>query len=75
MQPTEKGSERHTHIANGLGRQWLLTTIEAHRLVFGAQPGHVTSKIGCLDFRDTPISDVFQPMVERVFIGGNCAWA
>ncbi|MDD5368034.1 MAG: hypothetical protein PHQ40_03020 [Anaerolineaceae bacterium] len=75
MQPAEKGTKRDPHIANGLGRQWLFTTIEAHRLVLGAQPGHVTSKVGSLNFRNTPISNVFQPMVEHVFVGGNCALA
>ncbi len=75
LQPSEKGTKRHPHIANGLGGQWLFTTIESHRLVLGAQPGHVTSKVGSLDFRNTPISNVFQPMVDHVFVGGTCALA
>ncbi len=66
VQPTKKGTECHPHITDGLGRQWFFTAIEAHRLILGTQPGHVTSQIGWLNFRPTPIPNKVQPMVERL---------
>lgn len=30
---------------------------------------------GLLNFRNTPIANGVQPMVERVFVGGDCALA
>lgn len=55
IQPAEKGTKRHPHIANGLAKQWSCTTFEPRRLVLSSQPGHVTGKIGCLSFRKTSI--------------------
>ena len=75
MQPTEKGTERHPHIADGLGGQWLATAIEAHRLVFGTQPRQIPRDVGNLNFGNAPITKRGQPTVERVFIGGYCASA
>ena len=75
MQPTEKGTESDPHVANRLGGQRLGAAIEAHRLVLGAQPGYVTSEVGCLNIGNAPITDVVQPMVERIFVGGDCALA
>lgn len=75
VQPAEKGTERHPHIANGLGGHWLSTTVEAHWLVLGTQPGHVIGEVGSLNFGNAPITNVLQPMVERVFVGVDCALA
>lgn len=75
VQPTEKGAKRNPRNANGLGRQWLFTTIEAHRLALGSQPGYVTSAVGSLNFRHLLISDVIQPMTKSELIGGNSALA
>ena len=64
----------HTEVRK-IFKKTIKTASEAHRLALGAQPSHVTSKIGRLNFRNTPISNVFQLMVEHVFVGGNCALA
>ena len=73
MQPTEKGTESDPYVANRLGGQRLGAAVEAHRLVLGAQPGQVTGEVGCLNFGNAPITNVVQPMVESVLVGGDCA--
>ena len=64
--PAEEGRQGHPEVANGFGRERIVTATQATGLVIGAQPGQEGAQILCRYLVDEDIADVFLPQLEVI---------